>query len=104
MAAGTLLNARWNVSMPVACSERRTEPKDEAGAFGGARHFDADHGRGGGVKTDANPVTFLEPIRVDVAPSRRHLAGIDEERHVDELTRGPAVLAREKNSGVIAEA
>ncbi len=56
------------------------------------------------VQREADAVGLLQVPQIEVLEARGDLAGVDEQRHVDERTGGPAVLAAEEQPVAIAEA
>src|SRR6185295_3701350 len=77
-------------------SETRAEREAEAVALGRARELDARHGARQRVNREADPVDLLQPGEVEIRGASRDLAGVEEQRHVDERSGGPAVLTGEQ--------
>src|SRR2546421_4550670 len=85
-------------------SEAGTEREAEAAALGGARHFDARHGARERVKREADAVGLLQPGEIEIRRPARDLAGIEEQRHVDEWPGGPTKFAGHQEPVAVAEA
>src|SRR5437867_2337689 len=85
--------------------ETRTEREEQPHAFGaGAGHLDAHDRCDRRVEPYTDAVRPLETVQVEVSPARYDLAGIEEECHIDELPRHPAVLSGEQHAIAVAEA
>src|SRR5262249_58308476 len=84
--------------------EARAEREREAHALAGAGQLDSGQRSVRRVQREADAVGFLQVPQIEVLEARGDLAGVGDQRHVDERTGGPAVLAAEEQPVAIAEA
>src|SRR4051812_13106974 len=77
----------WNLMVRVLirasdASEAGAERQGEAGAFRRSRNFDTGHRAARRMHRHADAVALRQAGEVQVRSPRRHLAGVEEQRHV----------------------
>src|SRR6476659_6829684 len=99
--AGWLKSGRESRS---SASEGRSATEDQPPALGSSRQLDPQHRRRRSMKTRADSGVATKAVEVEVAAAGCHLAGIDEQRHVEaQAVRDPAPFQRFEHAVTIAK-
>src|SRR5262245_39321120 len=104
-----VITSRTRAGRKAATMERRSEDgvggEDEIPALRPMSDLDA-HGRDGrSMEANAKTVVGLQVLEIEMSPLRRHLAGIEEQRHVERESIGePSPLDVGQHAMAIAEA
>src|SRR5215831_18933519 len=86
------------------CSEHGRGRKDERKAFVALRELDAKGSRDRSMEADAEAVVLLHPVEIKVRRTWSDLAGVVEERRIEEAIDDDPPLGLKEQAVLVAEA